>query len=108
MMRTLELDAYVIETLMADLVGHDRRPSAFLVYLYLWAACRKAPAASAEMSLRIIAEGTGLSKRAVQHAIHLLARRRLITVHRGASTEAATYLVNRPWRRTAPGSRIDG
>ena len=28
--------AYVLDTLMADLVGHDRQPSAFLVYLHLW------------------------------------------------------------------------
>ena len=27
------LDAYVLDVLMPDLVGHDRRPSAFLVYL---------------------------------------------------------------------------
>jgi hypothetical protein len=30
------VDAYVAETLMADLVLHDRQPSAFLVYLQLW------------------------------------------------------------------------
>src|SRR5690349_10544746 len=32
------VDDYVIDVLMRDLVGHDRAPSAFLVYLYLWAA----------------------------------------------------------------------
>ena len=30
------LDAYVIDSLMPDLVGHDRRPSTMLVFLYLW------------------------------------------------------------------------
>src|SRR4051812_30384231 len=30
------LDDYVVETLMPDLVGHDRHPSAFLLYLALW------------------------------------------------------------------------
>jgi hypothetical protein len=35
-MTTVEVDAYVIDTLLPDLVGHDRRPSAFLVYLHLW------------------------------------------------------------------------
>ena len=34
---SLELDRYVLETLMPDLVGHDRRPAAFIVYLALWA-----------------------------------------------------------------------
>ena len=35
---SFELDSYVAETLMRDLVGHDRRPSAFLVYLAITAA----------------------------------------------------------------------
>ena len=29
------LDPYVIDVLMRDLVGHDRRPASFLVYLLL-------------------------------------------------------------------------
>ena len=33
-MSPVEIDDYVLDTLMADLVGHDRRPSAFVVYLY--------------------------------------------------------------------------
>ena len=36
----LTLDPYVIETLMPDLVGHDKQPSAFVVFLYLWARAR--------------------------------------------------------------------
>ena len=35
-MKTLRFDSYVVETLMPDLVGHDQKPSAFVVYLYLW------------------------------------------------------------------------
>ena len=35
-MPAIEVDEYVVDTLMADLVGHDRQPSAFLVYLFLW------------------------------------------------------------------------
>jgi hypothetical protein len=31
----MELDDYVVDVLMPDLVGHDRHPSAFLVYLFL-------------------------------------------------------------------------
>jgi hypothetical protein len=33
---SLSLDPYVVDTLLPDLVGHDRQPSAFLVYLFLW------------------------------------------------------------------------
>ena len=35
-MATIAIDPYIVDTLMPDLVGHDRQPSAFLVYLLLW------------------------------------------------------------------------
>ena len=35
------LDDYVVEVLMRDLVGHDHIPSAFLVYLHLWAEAER-------------------------------------------------------------------
>ena len=31
----LVLDKYITDTLMRDLVGHDRKPVSFLVYLWL-------------------------------------------------------------------------
>ena len=31
----IALDGYVLDVLMRDLVGHDKKPSAFIVYLYL-------------------------------------------------------------------------
>ena len=35
------VDAYVLDALMRDLVGHDHRASAFLVYLVLAAASQE-------------------------------------------------------------------
>ena len=32
----MDLDPYVTDVLMPDLVGHDRQPSAFLTYLFLY------------------------------------------------------------------------
>ena len=95
----MALDPYVIDTLMPDIVGHDRRPSAFLVYLYLWRRTGGGRARSDAISLRTIAEGTGVSKRAVQNALRALARRRLITASQASSTAASTFLVHRPWAR---------
>lgn len=92
------LDRYVVDTLLPDLVGHDRAPSAFLVYLYL-AAAVDADGGPAVRSLRHIAEGTGLSLRAVQEAIRLLVARRLVGVRRQRPTDVATWNVNRPWHR---------
>src|SRR5690349_3399050 len=77
----IAVDPYVVDTLLPNLVGHDRRPSAFLVYLVLWRRT-EAGRALAALSLRELAEATGISKRAVQDAVGRLQRRRLISVAR--------------------------
>lgn len=99
-MATVEIDAYVVETLLPDLVGHDRRPSAFLVYLFLWRATRGGRAGGVALSLRAIAEGTGLSKRAVQVALVTLKKRRLATAQRRGLTDVPAYTLHRPWARS--------
>jgi hypothetical protein len=98
-MRQLSLDRYVIDTLMPDLVGHDRRPSSFLVYLFLWASADGSRTRTASASQRAIAEGTGLSKRAVQDALAQLERRHLVAVDRAHPTAVPRYVVQRPWTR---------
>ena len=95
----MELDAYVIDTLMPDLVGHDHQPSAFLVYLFLWSRTRAEGVDEAAASLRQIAEGTGLSRRGVQEAVARLAQRQLIGVERAGITAVPRYRVHRPWAR---------
>lgn len=97
----ISLDPYVVETLMGDLVGHDRQPSAFLVYLSLWSRTGGGQTTSVPTSLRILCEETGLSKRSVQSAVAHLAKRQLIVVHRAAPTAAPRYDVLKPWRRRA-------
>src|SRR5215218_1229680 len=89
------IDPYVVDTLMHDLVGHDRRPSAFIVYLYFVRQCGSMPAGSTRASLAQIVEGTGLSRRAVQDAIALLRRRKLLAnrgpIRVGASARSDTH-----------------
>jgi DNA-binding transcriptional ArsR family regulator len=91
------VDPYVIDTLMADLVGHDHRPSAFLVYLAILAA---ASDQRATLSYGQIAERTGLSKRTAQAAIAALDERGLIDIRRRAPTEPPEYRPLTPWRRS--------
>ena len=91
------IDAYVLDTLMADLVGHDHRPSAFLVYLALTAAAGNGRALLSHAEL---AERTGLAKRTIQDAIKLLQRRRLIEIRKAGPTEAMEFLPLAPWNRT--------
>ncbi len=93
------VDAYVLETLMPDLVGHDRAPSAFLVYLHLWHLTAGARERQAARSLAQLAEDTGLSKSAVQAALRVLKRRRLVRAERASITAVPVYEVLRPWVR---------
>jgi len=98
-MHTIALDAYVLDTLMRDLVGHDRRPSAFLLYLHLWRAAHGRGESKVQLALMDMAEDTGLSKRSVQEALSWLAKRKLVSVSRGSITAVPVYTVLRPWRR---------
>ena len=93
---TFTVDRYVVETLMRDLVGHDHRASAFLVYLTIAAGAGEGRIALSHAQL---AERTGLSRRSVQSAVALLHRRQLIEVSRRAATETSEYRPLSPWRR---------
>jgi hypothetical protein len=98
-MQRVTLDAYVIDVLMPDLVGHDRRPATFIVYLFLLRHTR-AGSDRVGVSLQSIATRTGLSKSTVQSAIRLLKRRRLLDPELNASVSAPLQRVLRPWRRS--------
>ncbi len=92
----LSIDRYVVDALMRDLVGHDRRPSAFLIYMAIEAQVQ---AGVRGMSYASLAEYAGLSRRATQDAVAHLARRKLIEVMRPGPTEIAVFRVLAPWRR---------
>lgn len=93
------LDPYVVDTLLPALVGDDRQPSAFIVYLYLWHRASGARKRSLAASLQTIAVETGLSKSAVQRGVRTLLRRRLIRVEKASPTAVPGYTVLRPWAR---------
>ena len=98
-MRTLKVDPYIIDTLMPDLVGHDRRPAAFVVYLLLWRRTHGAGERSDTIALEDLAELSGLSKRTVQASLRWLHSRRLISVKRDVPTGVGRFVVLEPWRR---------
>ena len=91
----LSIDRYVIHTLMRDLVAHDHRPSAFLIYLAL---LELADAGRPTPSHAQLADLCGLSKRAVQDALRHLAQRQLISIERRGRTEPAIVRPLAPWR----------
>lgn len=96
-MESVPVDAWVFDALMPDLVGHDHRPSAFVVYLLLWR--RSAGGAKAvHLSHRMIADGTGLSLRAAQLALRVLERRQLIESKRKHKTSVPAFKLRCHWR----------
>ncbi len=99
MPETLALDAYVVDVLMRDLAGHDRAPSTYLVYLWLWRQCGGDPNRAVGASLQTIAIGTGLSKTSVQKGLSHLVRRQLIAKARRGATEPPLLSIRTPWRR---------
>ena len=97
MVRKAPPDDYVMETLLPDLVGHDRAPSAFLVFLKLW-HMSGGPGRGTPASLSTLAVETGLSKSSVQTALRHLRRRGYITSRRASPTAVPVHAVHAPWR----------
>ena len=94
----IPIDDYVLDVLMRDIVGHDRQPAAYLVYLHLYGQAARAKWKPVAASLRTIADGTGLSKSAVQTALDLLRRRELISSVSDHPTALPEHRVLRHWR----------
>ena len=78
MQKTIPIDDYILDTLLRDLTGHDRKPAAFLVYLWLTGeqARRRFPVAISYIEL---AQNTGLSRSSAQSAVRWLLRRKLLS-----------------------------
>lgn len=91
------LDAYVVDVLMPDLVGHDRRPATFIVYLFLLRQAARRRRDSVSVSLQTIATRTGLSKSTVQAALRHLRRRGLLDPAVVATVTDPARRVLRPW-----------
>ncbi len=96
--QTILIDDYVLDVLMRDLIGHDRQPAAFLVYLYLYGQAARRKWKPVVASLRTLAEATGLSKSAIQVAVATLRRRELIVTTRDRATATSRHRVLRHWR----------
>ena len=92
------IDEYVTDVLMRDLVGHDKRPVSFLVYLWL-AAEQQRRNASVQISYQELAESIGVSKSSVQSAVAHLVRRKLVLMNKATITATPRYKVQTPWRR---------
>ncbi|MGI8819874.1 MAG: helix-turn-helix domain-containing protein [Chthoniobacterales bacterium] len=95
---TIPVDDYVLDVLMRDIVGHDRQPAAYLIYLHLYGQAARRKWKPVAASLRMLAEATGLSKSAVQTALARLRRRELIESTTDHPTATPQHRVLRHWR----------
>lgn len=82
---------------MRDLVGHDKRPVAFLVYLWL-SAEQERRGQQVQVSYQDLAESIGVSRSAAQSAVGWLTQRKLLYVERAHVTATPVYTVQTPWR----------
>jgi len=91
------IDDYILDTLMRDLVGHDHRPAAYLVYVWL---CGEQQRRSDELriSFQELAESTGLSRSAAQSGVAWLKRRKLLSATKENATDVPIYTLHTPWR----------
>ena len=94
----IKLDDYILDTLLRDLTGHDRKPAAFLVYLWL-AGEQTRRKFAVTISYQELAENTGLSRSSTQASVRWLLRRKLLTAVKANATAVPTYTVQFPWRR---------
>jgi hypothetical protein len=101
-----KLDPYITEVLLRDLVGHDRRPASFLVYIWFTAEQQKYAqqrhAAHVSISYQDLAESIGISKSSAQSAVGWLIRRKLLAVTKTTVTATPEYKVLTPWRSRTP------
>jgi hypothetical protein len=96
---TIPVDAYIIDVLMCDIVGHDRQPASYLVYLYLYGQAARNKWKPVPASLRALADATGLSKSAAQTALENLRRRELIVTATAHATAIPRHQILRHWRK---------
>jgi hypothetical protein len=91
------LDPYVTDVLLRDLVGHDHRPASFLIYLWL-AMEQQRSGAPVQISYQDLAENIGISKSSAQAAVSWLVRRKLLAAAKKTVTATPNYTVLSPWK----------
>ena len=101
-----KLDPYITEVLMRDLVGHDRRPASFLVYIWITAEqqneARQRRGSAVSISYQELAESIGISKSSAPSAVAWLIRRKLLAATKATVTATPEYRAFTPWKSRGP------
>jgi CRP-like cAMP-binding protein len=99
-MPEMTLDTYVLDCLLPDLAGHDRRLASFIIYFFLYRQASRQASWAVRLSHQSIATATGLSRSAVQSALAHLQKRQLVDTSRAHPTAVPVHRVLRPWVRS--------
>jgi len=94
----MQIDDYVVDVLMRDLVGHDRQPTSFLIYLWFTLEGSRIRRERIPVSYQTLADLVGVSKSAAQAGVRWLIKRKLIEAKKSSATAVPSYRVLRPWR----------
>ena len=94
----MQIDDYVVDVLMRDLVGHDRQPTSFLIYLWFTLEASRSRRERVQVSYQTLADLVGVSKSAAQAGVRWLVRRKLLEVKKNSPTAVPSYRILRPWR----------
>ena len=94
----MPIEDYVLDVLMRDLIGHDQKPAAFVVYLHLYGQAARNKWRRIRASARTIADATGLSKSAAHAALRHLKGRQLIATNSDHATATPHHRILRHWR----------
>ena len=94
----MQIDDYIVDVLMRDLVGHDRQPTSFLIYLWFTLEASRSRRERIQVSYQTLADLVGVSKSAAQAGVRWLVRRKLIEVKKSSPTAVPGYRILRPWR----------
>jgi hypothetical protein len=97
--QSIPIDDYVLDVLMRDLIGHDQKLAAYLVYLHLYGQAVRHHWKPIAASVRTIGDATGLSKSAIQVALAHLRRRQLVATTADHLTATPRHRVLRHWRK---------
>jgi hypothetical protein len=95
---TVPIDDYVLDVLLPDLIGHDQKAAAYLVYLHLYGQSVRKGWRPISASLRTLADSTGLSKSAIHTALAHLQRRKLILTTKKHATATSRHHILCHWR----------
>lgn len=93
--KRISIDTYIIDSLFSRL----NNPSYSLIYLYIWRRSIGEGSQKADLSLRVISEAIGVSKRCVQEGVKHLNEIGLIKTIKKGKTAVPCHKVMEPWKK---------